>query len=121
MFDLDEMAEAVAHAEQADLLYFSLIALAIVEGEGRNRLLDLAAKRRSQGVPVADDINFRPALWPDLANAQAVSRQNTENCSIGLPTKSYERDLRRTEENECDIANLWRAGWQMRSIIPTIH
>ena len=107
MFELDKMAEALIEAEAADLLYFSLVTLAISEGGGRDSILELAAKRRVLGSPVAYDSNFRPALWPSLAEARDVSRRAAENCSIGLPTNSDERDLWQTDEDELDIASRW--------------
>ncbi|MBX7527730.1 sugar kinase [Qipengyuania sp. 1NDH10] len=107
MFALEGMAEALSAAMDASLLYFSLITLAVVGDEGRDRLLGLAARRREAGSPVAYDSNFRPALWNSLADAQDASRHAVETCSIGLPTNTDERELWDTSESDADIVRKW--------------
>lgn len=110
MFDLPGMREALEDAAAARLIYFSLISLAIVEGEGREKLLELASSRKSRGAAVAYDSNFRPALWPSLAIAEATSQKAMGVCTIGLPTNSDERDLWQSDMQEEDIARRWLAS-----------
>lgn len=108
MFNLDGIDAAMAGAAQADLMYFSLISLAILDDAGRKRLLDLAAARKSAGRAVAYDSNFRPSLWPDIGAAQKASRKAMEASTIGLPTNSDEEVLWQAIEAETAIAQRWR-------------
>lgn len=110
MFELPGMSAALEEAEDARLIYFSLISLAVISDQGRNRLFELCAKRKSAARPIAYDSNFRPALWSSLDNAQSVSKMAVESATIGLPTNSDERDLWQSSECELDIANRWLAS-----------
>lgn len=93
MFDLPGMAEALAAARSARLVYFSLITLAIIGAAGRECILSLAEARRAAGQAVAYDSNFRPQLWPDRAEARAASARAMRACTIGLPTDSDEAQI----------------------------
>lgn len=110
MFDLPGIHEALEEAAAAKLVYFSLISLAIVEGEGREKLLALANLRKASSAQVAYDSNFRPALWPSIAIAEAVSQAAMSSCTIGLPTNTDERELWRANIQEDEIARRWLAS-----------
>jgi 2-dehydro-3-deoxygluconokinase len=110
MFDLPGIQDALEAAREAVLVYFSLISLAIAEGEGRAKLLELAAFRKASGKAVAYDSNFRPALWPSLSIAENISQNAMGACTIGLPTNSDERDLWRSDAGEPEIARRWLAA-----------
>lgn len=112
MFELPGMAEALAKAETERLVYFSLISLAVISEDGRDRLLDLAKKRKWSARPTAYDSNFRPALWSNLDTARAVSKRAMEAATIGLPTNTDERDLWESSESEQEIAARWLAANQ---------
>lgn len=117
MFNLVGIDAALAEAGEADLLYFSLISLAILDDTGRKRLLDLAAARKMAGRAIAYDSNFRPSLWPDIGAAQAASQLAMEGSTIGLPTNSDEEALWRATEAEPAIAQRWRdAGIAMIAV-----
>ena len=107
MFELDGMKEALAAAAEAELLYFSLISLAIVGDFGREQMFELCNRRRGAGLAIAYDSNFRPALWTSIEKARDASLRATELCSIGLPTNSDERQLWQSEESDADIADRW--------------
>ncbi|WP_336987075.1 sugar kinase [Altererythrobacter aquiaggeris] len=107
MFSLPGIAEAMAAAEQATLVYYSLITLAIIDDNGRGKLLRLSERRRNSGKAVAYDSNFRPALWPDLSEARHASRLAMSHCSIGLPTNNDECELWSHSEDEFKIASGW--------------
>ncbi len=112
MFELPEMGAALAEAQTARLVYFSLISLAVVSEGGRDRLLDLAKERKLSAHPTAYDSNFRPALWSNLDTARAVSKEAMEAATIGLPTNTDERDLWDYSENEQAIAARWLSSDQ---------
>ncbi|GFE87734.1 sugar kinase [Steroidobacter agaridevorans] len=109
MFALPAMQAALDEARNAELLYFSLISLAILPQEGRERLLELAAGVRAQGDQVAYDSNFRRNLWPDLEQARAVSESAMGTATIGLPTDVDERQLYVSALTEREIASRWIA------------
>ncbi|WP_368039768.1 sugar kinase, partial [Sphingomonas bacterium] len=71
LFALPGTDAALALAEGADLLVFSMISLAILPAAGRRALFDLADQVRARGGRVAFDSNYRPALWPDADEARA--------------------------------------------------
>lgn len=109
MFALPAMQAALHEARKAELLYFSLISLAILPQEGRERLLQLAAGVRAEGNQVAYDSNFRRNLWPDLEQARAVSEAAIGTATIGLPTDVDERQLYLSTSTEREIALRWLA------------
>lgn len=101
-------ADAVmAAAERADLLLFSLITLAILDDIGRDRLIALAERVRAHGGRVAFDGNYRPRLFRDQAEAQALCRRAVAVCDIGLPTLEDEAML-----NGATSAADVQARWQ---------
>lgn len=93
LFALPGIEEALAVAERAKLVLFSLISLAILSAEGRDALHRLAARVRANGGRVAFDTNYRPALWADLATAQQAHARAMAVADIGLPTLEDEAAL----------------------------
>jgi 2-dehydro-3-deoxygluconokinase len=62
--NLADDREALARAmDDAAMIYFSGITLAILSPEARNTLLELAGKQKLRGKTVAFDPNLRPRLW----------------------------------------------------------
>jgi len=57
---------------QFDFLYLSGISLAILTPAGREKLLTLLARCRSNGGKVIFDNNYRPRLWASASEAQAA-------------------------------------------------
>jgi len=90
MFDLPAMDAAVASAQEADLLGFSLITLAILPERGRQALLDLANRVRAKGGRVAFDGNYRPRLWNSPSEAREARDLAIATADIGLPTLADE-------------------------------
>jgi 2-dehydro-3-deoxygluconokinase len=111
MFALPESEAAAVAAEAADLLYFSLITLAILPPEGRERLLALA--RRAGAV--AFDGNYRPRLWASAGEAQDARDAAIAVADIGLPTLDDERSL----SGRLD-ANAVASAWQARGCAETV-
>jgi 2-dehydro-3-deoxygluconokinase len=79
--------------DEAEMLYFSGITLAILSPTARRRLLREIAARRKAGAQVAFDPNFRPALWPDKKEARAAMEAGYRVADIALPTFSDEKIL----------------------------
>ena len=109
LFSAPGIAEALRDTADADLLGFSLISLAILPPEGRDRLLDLAARMRASGRQVAFDGNYRPRLWEDAAIARAIRDRAIACCTIGLPTLEDEVAME-GDETAAMVAARWRAG-----------
>ena len=109
MFALPASNAAIAAAADADLLFFSLITLAILPPKGREQLLGLAASVRTRGGLVAFDGNYRPSLWPDPETAVAARDAMIAVADIGLPTLSDETDLS-GRPDAAAVAACWREG-----------
>ncbi len=115
MFDLPGSAEMVAQAAQSDLLYFSLITLAILPDEGREALLDLCARVRAGGGKVAFDGNCRARLWSDAATACHWRDRAIAVSDMGLPTLADEVEMGAADDAQ-DAAARWGAG-QGREVV----
>lgn len=75
-----------------DWLYYSGITLAVLEPEGRRKLLALLDKFRAQGGKVAFDVNYRPRLWAG-DDAQQWIADAYRRCDLALPSVDDEGDL----------------------------
>ena len=106
MFALPEMARALAAAEQADLLYYSLISLAILPPDDREKIFALARAIRARGAQVAFDGNYRLRLWGETDEARWVRDAAIGAADIGLPTLEDETLL--SGEADADaVARHW--------------
>ncbi|WP_375244637.1 sugar kinase [Sphingomonas parapaucimobilis] len=86
-------AAAMVEAEQADLLLYSLITLAILDEPSREHLFDLAQRVRARGGRVAFDGNYRPRLFGTQDEARELCHRAIGGCDIGLPTLEDEAML----------------------------
>ncbi len=87
-----------------DALYVSGISLAILPRAGRERLAALAHGLRQRGAKVVFDNNYRPRLWPDLAEARACFGQWLALADVALLTLDDEQALWGTETAEAQLA-----------------
>jgi 2-dehydro-3-deoxygluconokinase len=94
MFALPSIEAALAVADGADLIVYSLITLAILPPEAREQLFALCKRVRARGGKVAFDGNYRPRLWESAAAAR-IARDVAISCAdIGLPTLEDEALLK---------------------------
>jgi len=93
LFAAPGIAQALAQAREADLLFFSLISLAILPEEGRERMLALAADMRARGGQVAFDGNYRPALWESAEAARHWRDRAAGMADFGFPSADDEAAL----------------------------
>ncbi len=108
LFELEAIEVTLRQAEQADMLAFSLISLAILPATGRRHLLDLASRVLAKGGIVAFDGNYRPRLWDSSAEAIAARDAAIACATIGLPTLEDEAML--SGESTADaVAEHWQA------------
>ncbi|NBB41352.1 sugar kinase [Sphingobium yanoikuyae] len=109
MFEMPESGAMVDAAAQSDLLYFSLITLAILPDAGREALLALCERVKAGGGLIAFDGNYRPRLWSDAATARAWRDRAIALCDIGLPTLADEVEMGEADD-AADAAARWGAG-----------
>ncbi len=88
--DKKALADAV---ENAELVYFSGITLAILAPRARGRLLGAIVKARDNGARIAFDTNLRPALWSSPRVMMGVLTAAASLCDIVLPTHTDEAPL----------------------------
>jgi 2-dehydro-3-deoxygluconokinase len=93
LFAHDYVGRAMAQAEGADALVYSLISLAILPEYGREALLGLAREVRRRGGVVAFDGNYRQRLWQDVSTAQVWRNRAAAEADFGFPTVSDEVEL----------------------------
>jgi 2-dehydro-3-deoxygluconokinase len=96
MFALPGIEAALAAAESADLIVYSLITLAILQPEGREKLFALCKRVRERGGKVAFDGNYRPRLWGSTQEARAARDAAIACADIGLPTLEDEGLLQKS-------------------------
>lgn len=70
----------------ADIVGFSGISLAVLEGDGARTLTEEAARHRAAGGTVAFDPNIRPRLWSDAETMRRVVTEGARAASILLPS-----------------------------------
>ena len=93
LFALEAAGDALAEAERASLFAFSLISLAILPDEGRERLIALASDVRANSGKVAFDGNYRPRLWTCAEETRIWRDKAIAVADIGLPTLEDEAML----------------------------
>lgn len=108
MFSLPDIDAALDAIHGCDLLYFSLITLAILPLPARERLLQAATVMRARGGRFAFDGNYRPALWPLSGAAEEWSMRAAALADFGLPTADDETLM---TGQACDAATVARR-WQ---------
>lgn len=106
MFALPRISDALAHAERADLLVFSLITLAILPTDARATLSALCRTVRARGGKVAFDGNYRPRLWANAEDARSARDAAIALADIGLPTLEDEMQISGMQ-NADDVADIW--------------
>jgi 2-dehydro-3-deoxygluconokinase len=98
MFTVPGIEAALAAAEQADLIAYSLITLAILPQQAREQLFALCKRVRARGGKVAFDGNYRPKLWGSAAEARTARDAAIACADIGLPTLEDEIALNSSPE-----------------------
>ncbi|RQP04423.1 MAG: sugar kinase [Paracoccus sp. BP8] len=76
----------LAALEQAGTLFLSAITLAVLQEDGRARLMDALARRRKAGARIVFDTNYRPALWPNAKTAGRVIARAAGIATLVLPS-----------------------------------
>ena len=79
-----------ARFKDRDMIYFSGITLAILEGEGRKNLLSSLEAARANGAQIIFDPNLRPKLWSDLGTMCETVMAAAQISGIVLPSHDDE-------------------------------
>ena len=93
-------------ASELSAFYLSGISLAILPPEGRERLLATVARVRTHGGLVAFDNNFRPRLWPNITDAQALYDRAYALSDLVLITLDDEMALRGKTDTDQALADV---------------
>lgn len=109
-FRADAAARLSAALRDYDLVYFSGITLAILDGGGRARLLDVLREVRARGGQVAFDGNYRPRLWSGPDEARLAISAILPHVSIALPTFEDEAALYGDADAHATADRLHAAG-----------
>ncbi|WP_435417019.1 sugar kinase [Parerythrobacter aurantius] len=102
MFALAGIEAAMQAADDAALVIYSLITLAILPPTSRDRLLALSA-------PLAFDGNYRARLWSDRHEAAEVRDLAVSHAGIGLPTLEDEAMIMGGETSPDGVARHWQS------------
>jgi 2-dehydro-3-deoxygluconokinase len=86
MFECPGADDASRDASAADILLVSGISLAVLEGDGRKRALEVARSVRAKGGRVAFDPNYRPRLWSDVSAYRDAILEFASEVDIALPS-----------------------------------
>ncbi|HAS8282698.1 sugar kinase [Vibrio vulnificus] len=97
---------------QVDAVFLSGISLAILPEEDRISLLNLLVELKAQGVEIAFDSNFRPALWPrdDNQTVKNVYQAMYQLTDVALVTFDDEQLIWCDETPEQTIGRLTSLG-----------
>ncbi len=85
MFDGSSGQKRIDALADFDAIFFSGITLAILNEEGRHRLIELAQTLKVKGHIVIYDTNHRPRLWAGH-NARAINQQALFASTLALPS-----------------------------------
>ena len=92
-----------------DWLYYTGITLAVLEPEGREKLLALLQQFRAQGGRVVFDVNYRPRLWAG-DDAQHWISEAYHCCDLALPSADDEADLWGNNDPHATLQRLEQFG-----------
>ncbi|WP_270727572.1 sugar kinase [Shimia sp. Alg240-R146] len=73
-----------------DIVFFSGITMAVLIGDGRERLLAAVAKAKANGALVAFDPNLRPRLWEDVDTMRHWITEAARHADLVLPSHEDE-------------------------------
>lgn len=110
LFQAPGIEKALDTARKADLLFFSLISLAILPEEGREKVLALAGEVRAGGSQVAFDGNYRPRLWESPEAARQWHDRAVALADFGLPSLEDEQRLGIASDAEAVRAHWLASG-----------
>ena len=100
MFSMHSAEMLVEAARRSDLVYLSGVTLAVIGDLGRERLKTILATIAAEGVAVALDFNYRPALWPSAEAAREALDSIVPSCRYISLSGEDSRPLHKREAEE---------------------
>ncbi|WP_339971358.1 sugar kinase [Gymnodinialimonas mytili] len=108
----EDPAALSAALARADVIYFSGITVAILEGDGREALLGAVADARSSGTRIIFDPNLRPRLWENADAMRDVVMASARVSDMALPSFDDEADWFGDADGTATLARYAEAGCQ---------
>ncbi|KYN79807.1 ketodeoxygluconokinase [Vibrio cidicii] len=105
--DFSKVEQALSHV---DMVYLSGISLAILPRDDRTRLIGLLTQLQSQGIEIAFDTNYRPALWENAEEARYFYRQIFAITDLALVTNDDEQALWGDSDENASLQRLKQQG-----------
>ncbi|AXY03567.1 sugar kinase [Vibrio alfacsensis] len=105
--DFSKVEQALSHV---DMVYLSGISLAILPRDDRTRLIGLLTQLQSQGIEIAFDTNYRPALWENAEEARYFYRQIFSITDLALVTNDDEQALWGDSDENASLQRLKQQG-----------
>lgn len=95
-----------------DMVFVSGISLAVLPAQDRERLLAVLRRLKSQGVEIAFDSNYRPALWPrdELKTVKSIYQAMYQTSDLALVTFDDEQLLWMDETPQETLMRLHQHG-----------
>lgn len=106
----DDPAKLRAAIEQAGVIHFSGITLAILPPEGRETLLAELRRAKASGATVSFDPNLRPGLWESRDLMRETCREAARAATIAFPGHDEERDSLGIETADAVLARYLDLG-----------
>nr|WP_281431862.1 sugar kinase [Rhizobium setariae] len=110
-----DRARLRAAIDGADVILFSGITLAILEGDGADTLVEELGWARDAGKTVAFDPNIRPRLWRDQQEMLRVLEKGARAASMVMPSYDDETTYFGDASPEATIARY--RDWGARDVI----
>ncbi|HEY7866149.1 MAG TPA: sugar kinase [Psychromonas sp.] len=107
-----EILPLVKALSQHQMIYLSGISLAVLSEKCRQSLFKILILCRQNGVKIAFDNNYRPALWENTEQAQHCYRQMLSNTDIVFLTFDDEQMLYGDENTQQTIERTQKLGVQ---------
>lgn len=108
-----EFTDVITQLDNADMVFFSGISLAILPDADRVELLAKIDKLRNNGVKTAFDSNYRPKLWENIATTKEVYLLAYQATDIALVTFDDEQLIWQDKTPQDTIARLHKLGVQI--------
>ncbi|MGF1874462.1 sugar kinase [Photobacterium frigidiphilum] len=103
-------AQVELHLQTVDMVYVSGISLAVLPADDRQQLVTLLGQLSSNGVEIAFDSNYRPALWESADEARKCYKQILSFTNLALVTDDDEETLWGDTSSQTTLDRLQTAG-----------
>lgn len=106
----NDYPKILAELRNTNMVYLSGISFAILPENDRTLLISHLAELSRQGVEIAFDSNYRPALWESPAKTREIYTALLPFVSVALVTFDDERAVWQDTDEQATIRRLKQAG-----------